>query len=285
MMQFHKYLFLLSLVFTLSVATGCGDADGDSATLNNGGGAGKITTRKVAIADVYLSNARFSPDGKRFALVHDDGEVEALATLGVDGKDLKILSEDANYLTAPTWTSDGASIIFYSEGEISSIAPDGSNLTSVFSAFAAMEPDLSPDDGYLIYGTNGGNLKIVGLQTRDEVNLDFSANSPRYSPDGTQIAYITDSSIRVMDAQGANPRDITTDTEDLSYLSSLDWFPDGERLAITSKRGIEIVDVESGTRTTLIDDFATKAIDVSPDGKSLVFGINGQKYLTVAEGL
>src|SRR5690554_5257321 len=93
MMQFHKYLFLLSLVFTLSVATGCGDADGDSATLNNGGGAGKITTRKVAIADVYLSNARFSPDGKRFALVHDDGEVEALATLGVDGRSEEHTSE------------------------------------------------------------------------------------------------------------------------------------------------------------------------------------------------
>src|SRR5690554_4601419 len=88
-----------------------------------------------------------------------------------------------------------------------------------------------------------------------------------------------------MDAQGADGRDVTTDTEDLSYLSTLDWFPDGARLAITAKRGIEIADVESGTRTTLIDGFATKAIDVSSDGKRVVFGINRQKHLTGVEGL
>jgi len=282
-----KYLFFLGLLFTLGIAVGCGDADGDgdSTTLNNGSDGGKkMTTRKVAITDVYLSHARFSPDGQRFALVHDDGEVESLATLGVDGTDLSLLAENANYLTAPTWTSDGASIVFYAD-DISRINPDGSGLESLLPAFAAMDLDLSPDDGHIVYGVNGGNLTIVGLQTRDSVTLDFSGNSPRYSPDGSQIAYITDSAIRVMDAQGADGRDVTTDTEDLSYLSSLDWFPDGERLAITSKRGIEIVDIATGTRSTLIDDFATKFIDVSPDGKSLVFGVNGQRYLTVVEGL
>lgn len=283
MKQLHKYLFLLTVIFTLSVATGCGDADGDpdSTALNNGGG-GKITTRKIAIGDVQLHHARFSPDGQRFALVHDDGAVESVATLAIDGTDLNLLNDDAGYLTAPTWSNDGESIIFYGDG-ISRINTDGSGLESLLPAFAAMDPDLSPDEKYLVYGVNGGGLSIVGLQTRDAITLDFSGYSPRYSPDGTQIAYATDSAIRVMDAYGENGRDVTT--EDLSYLSSVAWFPDGERLAITSERGIEIVEVATGTRTTLIDGFATKEIDVSPDGKSLVFGINGQKGLTVVEGL
>lgn len=85
-----------------------------------------------------------------------------------------------------------------------------------------------------------------------------------------------------MDTRGENAREITT--EDLGYLTSLAWFPDGQRLALTTQNGIEIIDVISGARTLAIDDFATKDIDVSADGKAIVYGINGQTSLRIVVG-
>jgi Tol biopolymer transport system component len=114
-------------------------------------------------------------------------------------------------------------------------------------------------------------------------DLGMTGDTPRFSPDGARIAFATAEAIQVMDAQGENARDVVSG--DLSYLTSVAWFPDGERLAFTSENGVEIVDVESGSRSVLADGFATKGIDVSADGTKVVYGVNGQKSLTIIDGI
>jgi Tol biopolymer transport system component len=147
-----------------------------------------------------------------------------------------------------------------------------------------MSPDLSPDGTHLVYGVNGSTLHIKDLDSDDAARaLEISGNSPRYSPDGTQIAFATSEAIRIMDAEGDNVQDVITG--ELSYLSSVDWLADGARLAITSENGVEIVDIEAGSRRTIADGFATKDIDVSADGERLVYGVNGQESLTIINGL
>lgn len=271
----NRTVYSLLCVLLAASCASCGDSSG-------GGLSASLHEIDAGASGTTLSHARFSPDGQRLALVRDDGDVGQVVTMKTDGSDLQVVADGADYLTAPTWSADGQTII-YNGDEIYRIKPDGTGQETLFSAFAAQSPDLSPDGTQIVYAVNGGDIEIKTLDSQDPAeSLGVSGNSPRFSPDGTQIAYATSEAIRVMDPQGANARDVITG--DLSYLSSLDWFPDGERLAITSDRGIEIVGVSDGSRSLLVDQFAAKAIDIGPDGHSLVYGINGQAGLTLADG-
>ena len=257
----------LCCVIALGLVLACGDSP---------------SSYEIETADGHLNNARFSPDGTQL-VANLAGDVDKIVVMDVDGSNMSVVLEDVSYLTAPTWTADGESLVF-NDGGISQINPDGSGEEELFDLFAVvpMSPDLSPDENYVVYGSNGGNTAVNALSGDEEpTDLGVNGDAPRYSPDGTQIAYATSSAVEVMDADGENIRELIT--EDISYLSSVAWLPDGENLVITSQRGIELVEVDSAERSTLVDGFATMSVDVSPDGTDLVYAVNGQSNLTVVE--
>ena len=95
-----------------------------------------------------------------------------------------------------------------------------------------MNLDVSPDGGTIVFGLLGDiyTLPIAGGQaTRLTSGMPYDVQ-PVFSPDGAQIAYVSDRSgsdnIWVMDADGSNQRAMTTEKQ--SAVSTPEWSPDGD---------------------------------------------------------
>ena len=265
-----------ALLVVLAVASSCGGGGG-------GGGAGSVRTLAFPTG-VKGSSPRFSHDGTLLAYVRDDGTNYAVAVMSVAGSDSRTLATDGDYLTAMAWTSDDSEIVYYSDTGIRAVPLAGGSGRFIVDGFAAVSPDLSPDGNWLVYGKNGANMQLVDLRltTPVENDLGLSGWSPRFSPDGSTIAYWGDSKIEEMNLATKQVTDVLA----TNYgFGGVDWFSDGRRLLAGTDRGIEIVTLGTSIgRTLLNDQFALMDVDLSPDDKSVAYGVNGQADLYILTG-
>ncbi len=106
--------------------------------------------------------------------------------------------------------------------------------------------DVSPDGGSIVFDMLGDlyTVPIAGGDARaltSGIAWDFQ---PRYSPDGQEIAFVSDrggaNNLWIMNADGSQPRAVTSEKEHLVHNPS--WSPDGEYLVakkdFTSQRSI-----------------------------------------------
>jgi len=96
--------------------------------------------------------------------------------------------------------------------------------------------DVSPDGKTVIFDMLGDiyAMPIDGGEARP-LTSGLSWNiQPRFSPDGQQIAYISDESgadnLWIMDADGSNPKAISTEKRNLVHTPN--WSPDGQYIAV-----------------------------------------------------
>ena len=106
--------------------------------------------------------------------------------------------------------------------------------------------DVSPDGRTLVFDMLG-DLYTVAISGGDAEPLTSSIAwdfQPRFSPDGSEIAFISDrggaNNLWVMTADGSDPRAVTSEKEHLVHNPA--WSPDGEYIAakkdFTSGRSI-----------------------------------------------
>ena len=98
--------------------------------------------------------------------------------------------------------------------------------------------DISPDGGRVAYiarvGTNTGELRVRDLNSGAETVIAGPSRSPRWSPDGTRLAFTVpplpidflDGVLTVANADGTGRRSLGT----LNYSPGLTWSPDGAYL-------------------------------------------------------
>jgi Tol biopolymer transport system component len=147
--------------------------------------------------------------------------------------------------------------------------------------------DVSPDGQYLVFRDFRPVLLKLADGTTRELSTDDQAYALRFSPDGKRVVYHdghTDA-VRIWDLATDT---VTTLFTTGDYLTSADWLPDGNRLAVITDDGLELVTLQAGgaepTRQVLKKGFALKDVDVSPDGKSIAYCVNGQRSIFVLTG-
>ena len=155
------------------------------------------------------------------------------------------------------------------------------------------------DENAEIYVMNadGGNL-------RNLTNNPKSDYAPSWSPDGKQIAFVSNrdghvhakrgwstSEIYVMDADGGNPQNLTNSP---FHDSRPSWSPDGTRIAFQSNRDwdnphnieIYVMDANGGDPQNLTNNpNYDRDPSWSPDGKRIVFSTVRDGHFKGASGL
>lgn len=159
----------------------------------------------------------WSPDGTKIAFSGSlDGDSD-IYVINVNGAGLVNLTSGnggQNAIDAgPTWSPDGTKIAFTSDRESS--------------------PEWLTNDIYVMNAANGGNVTNL-TQTIDTAHEYY----PKWSPDGTKIAYSREwfpnrADIFVMNADGGNQTRLTF-TNAVDYLGG--WSPDGAKIIFTSDR-------------------------------------------------
>jgi len=176
--------------------------------------------RQLTHGLVLDSSPAWSPSGRDLVFVSDREEKSDLWILPLRGGEPRRLTElGGGPIAEPSWSPDGKEIVFQ-HFPVPKIADDERKRRATFKHVTRL---WHKEDGFGWFGdewwgvfratVNSGRVKRMTPK-------DHHARSPRWSPDGKRIAYVSGSgaelektpdlsSIRVMNRQGKNVRDIT----------------------------------------------------------------------------
>jgi len=238
----------------------------------------------------------FSPDGHSIAFVSNrDGHFNVYVGL-VHGGNLVQITNDPNLKSAPSWSPDGTTLAYARLNE--------SGLWDIWEAPAlggtprrivlnAADPTWSPDGHSLAYfdpadgaiwmcGTSGENahLAVPPWETGDW------NTQPRFSPDGHKIAFAGRPSGGAPYGELAvgdiSSRKVQVLTHDNALALSPAWSADGKFIYFASSRGgtmniWKIAGTGGPPEQITAGEGDDADLDVSADGKRIVFGTLRQK--------
>jgi Tol biopolymer transport system component len=243
---------------------------------------------------VHDFGAVISHDGHRLAFVRETSNTSGdLFIADVDGSHIRQVTFDRMGVRGVAWTPDDRALVFASNrsgayelwqvpasgGAAQSIAAKGSEVTS---------PSLARDGGLLAYTSTSQNWNIwrapvaaadANATPPKVLIASFGRNdSPRYSPDGKKIAFISDRSgsweLWVSDSDGHDLRQITSFGGPV--VGTPHWSPDGRYLVFDARpNGRSVIFTVASTggnpQPVVQEDFENKKPNWSRDGRSIYY--------------
>jgi Tol biopolymer transport system component len=180
----------------------------------------------------------WAPDGKRIAYNKEVNGFKKIFVKALQGEPQQLTHGNSDDIQ-PKWTPDGEAILF-----VRSNQPRGK---------------LEPGDVFGRY--DGGDVWEIDVATGKEEKFLDSAFNPAFSPDGKAIA--VDASwagprrMWVVDAQGHNPQQITSDSSEAVDHLEPNWSPDGKNLVFQhlerTKFSVKVVNVASHAITAFTE--------------------------------
>ncbi len=155
----------------------------------------------------------------------------------------------------PAFSPDGSWIYFQGDFHVWRVHSDGSGLARVSPPAGLGEYDFwpapSPDGTRLVFTSSRSahaGLVILNLATDSLTTLGVGGNTPRWSPAGDSIAFVSsDGAARLMliAANGTGLRAVTDTAHHFDV--ALDWSPDGQWILARDTYAIELISVATGT--------------------------------------
>ena len=194
----------------------------------------------------------WSPDGKKLAVVHG-GDIWITST---DKGDPVNITQSPEKESFPVWSPDGRMIAYMVRYD---------------------EKGRDAQSLYVIPASGGKAMKISDMSVRVADKEEFD-----WSPDGKEMAIISEGMLLVVPISGGKVRDIFDLKEfQIKRVQSLSWLPDGKRFAFIGEK-------EDAYRMFLVSENGKKIIELaaddnnwkdwlypSPDGKWISYDSEG----------
>jgi len=237
----------------------------------------RTTLSQVTFAEGVEEYPAWSPDGKALLYTGEVGKIRKIFRKDLaSGQDSQLTRGDSDELQ-PAWSPDGKQVAFV----------------------RARQPGVKLQPGDVFGQFQDGDVWVLDLASGEESKLVENAFNPAYSPDGQRIA--VDASwagprrVWLLDRQGHNPQQVTTDTsEEVAHLAPI-WSPDGKKIVFQNlartKFDIRVVDLDSKQMNWITNDFRINIRPSwSPSGRFIYFssdrsgGINIWRVPVKADG-
>ncbi len=232
-----------------------------------------------------LDTPRWSPDGKRVAFLYSAGAPKTPGPLNPLARDAGVLSEDVFEQRLAVVGADGGDIALLGPADLNVYeydwSPDGQH-------FAITAAHGSGDDNWWIAELDVCDARTGAITTLSRPALQMA--SPRYSGDGTRIAFIggimsdesiTGGDIYVIPATGGTPEDVTPGLA--ASVHTITWNGSSRELVATEfAAGEEVlarVDVVKKTQRELWRApemiWANTLLDFAPGDSGISLSRNG----------
>jgi Tol biopolymer transport system component len=222
----------------------------------------QLRLSQVTFAEGVESSPAWSGDGMRLAYSADVGNLRQIFVKNLQtGEEKRLTTSDFDDIQ-PAFSS-----------------PDSRTILFVRSRKAGQR--LEPSDVFGYY--DDGDIWAIDLASGKETRLIENAFNPAYSADGKHIAvdasWAGPRQIWILDAQGHNPQQVTSDVSEAVVHMRPRWSPDGKRIVFQNiehtKFDIRVVDVASKTLVWITNDLNQDVDPVwSPSGRFVYFSSN-----------
>ncbi len=186
----------------------------------------------VTTGNQTIEGIGVSPDGQWLAYDSNLNGNQDIYKMPLNGGEAEQLTNDPSDEFLPAWSPDGKEIAFYywkmGNRDLTLMMADGSRLQQLTEDPASESyPSWSPDGLHLVYTSEKKGrpeLFVISRKSKDanwgderQLTFDGASQSAKWSPDGRWIAYCWADSLRLIAAEGGDPR-ILVESKDRTVL-------------------------------------------------------------------